>query len=773
MTSGKPIRGWLAVVAGTVAVLAGFDIRARPVGTGLDESFVYAFNEASARGLRWGEEFLSTYGPYGFLLLTLDVGNHLAYRVAFSLVLSALLGVAVWLYVGSFDQLPAWKAVGSTFLLIYLARLQQEDEYRLLCVMLLLMLAGLGRRARALHFALAGFLAGVGLMLKFSLGLSAVVTLVWGSLVTASGGMRARQGLAGLAGVAAGFLLGWLGYARGLSGVGQYLVAAWELSRGYSSAMSFVPPGWWVGVAGFVGYGAVVAGWTAARGDSRARREMALLAAPLFVAWKHSVVRQDGHVIHGMMFGLFVLGILLTQGLAIRRLVSATVVAGVSAAFLLLPWLNPLTGGPDPVGGLVMRLRNAATMRGVESVGTLVGQLDAYRRGLARASAESLISRSLPETVRQRIGAAGVDVYPWEVSYVPANALKWLNRPMPASFNAYTPYIDALNAAFFRSGSRPDFLLWHHEAGMLSIDGRYLLFDEPETVRALLDTYELMETDGRVSVLRAVGGGKFSAPEVVGSVSAPWGTWVPVPDEPGVVLARVELTRSILARVMRVVFREDPVTARVRFASGFETGFRLVPDNMPSGLWISPFPSTVEELLSLLEEGPAQQVRAIRLDAGVLLRAGSELAISWVRMKRVGPPRREAVLSGGPAVGATEEECSGAIDGAWLVRDWHGRRYIEAVGWALDGQFPVEQDALWLTDEGGRTLPTRVTGGMLRQDVVRAVAVATLERAGWVARAMVEGSPGDVGYVVKSRRGVFLHSCNRMRVRGDGPLSGG
>lgn len=187
MTSGKPIRGWLAVVAGTVAVLAGFDIRARPVGTGLDESFVYAFNEASARGLRWGEEFLSTYGPYGFLLLTLDVGNHLAYRVAFSLVLSALLGVAVWLYVGSFDQLPAWKAVGSTFLLIYLARLQQEDEYRLLCVMLLLMLAGLWRRARALHFALAGFLAGVGLMLKFSLGLSAVVTLVWGSLVTASG----------------------------------------------------------------------------------------------------------------------------------------------------------------------------------------------------------------------------------------------------------------------------------------------------------------------------------------------------------------------------------------------------------------------------------------------------------------------------------------------------------------------------------------------------------------------------------------------------------
>ena len=77
----------LSIVA-AVSMSPGFRIMATT--SGLDPSWVYGFNYASAHGMRWGRDFISTYGPYGYVLLTMDVGDLVMRKIAFTFFLAAL-----------------------------------------------------------------------------------------------------------------------------------------------------------------------------------------------------------------------------------------------------------------------------------------------------------------------------------------------------------------------------------------------------------------------------------------------------------------------------------------------------------------------------------------------------------------------------------------------------------------------------------------------------------------------------------------------------------
>ena len=56
--------------------------------------------------------------------------------------------------------------------------------------------------------------------------------------------------------------------------------------------------------------------------------------------------------------------------------------------------------------------------------------MPAYRGQVEMRSQAALRRYVLPASMRQTIGEASVDVYPWLASYVPANGLAWVNRPL-------------------------------------------------------------------------------------------------------------------------------------------------------------------------------------------------------------------------------------------------------------------------------------------------------------------------------------------------------
>src|SRR5260370_36392739 len=75
--------------------------------------------------------------------------------------------------------------------------------------------------------------------------------------------------------------------------------------------MSSAPENWPIGVGAFLLWIGLLVAWVVSWRASRPLRSLAVLAMPLFVAWKHSVVRQDVHVEILGLVGLFSMAVLL------------------------------------------------------------------------------------------------------------------------------------------------------------------------------------------------------------------------------------------------------------------------------------------------------------------------------------------------------------------------------------------------------------------------------------------------------------------------------
>jgi hypothetical protein len=391
----------------------------------------------------------------------------------------------------------------------------------------------------------------------------------------------------------------------------------------------------WIAIGLFLGWFALLALWALLQPTPRKTFSLAALAFPLFTAWKHSVVRQDDHHLAILVrFGILVTLLFVFETAARwgwRRTLPA-------AAAVLVPLAVVWTTITPPehnawAGETVM---SPLAFRGLTHAARLP-RLQAYREAIERRSQDALRENRLAASMRRAIGQASVDVYPWEISYVRANELAWVHRPLPASFNAYTPALDSLNAAFFRSARRPEFLIWHEAFpyGLGSVDGRHLFWDEPQTLGVIMNQYNLLEVAPRALLLRARSNPRFEAPQPIGTSRVEWNTPIPVPETDDVLLARPIFPPSVALRLIDLVFRGQPVRLRAWSGTGEDAVFRLVTDNDGSALWLSPLPSTLGELSRLFDDGRGRRVTAIAFESTGLLRSlAPTITVSWYRMTR-------------------------------------------------------------------------------------------------------------------------------------------
>jgi hypothetical protein len=636
------IRGSFGVLV-ALSILAvtsmGYRLAILPIAPGIDSLFAYACNHAAATGLAWGRDFVSTCGPYGYVILSMDVGHLVKRTIIFNLLLVTGTGLAIAIYVQSVPALGAGARITLAMILAYAVSLQGA-EYRWFVLFLLVLLTGIHRRERMslVAFALAGILAGFYVLIKFSLGVNAVMTLLVACFLVQRVSTVGTRLAVAVSGTMGGFLTGWVAYEGGFANIKAYLTTGWAVGVGYSAAMSFAPERWWIGAASLVLWLALIAGWVVMQPGAYSRLTLAALAVPLFGAWKHSMVRQDVHVMIFVTFGVFVIAVLLTEAVAVWDWRWTVPIAGMLLVPLAIPWFNAAPAGLNAMTSLGEVALGPLRLRGVTHLARL-GQLAAYRQTIAKESDSYLRQHVLPHPLRAEIGASSVDVYPWRIFFVPANALTWANRPVPFSYNAYTPVLDGMDAAFLESRARPTHLIWHgtFEAGVKSIDGRYLLWDEPRTVRAIVDGYDLAEADSSVMVLRARASPRFGPPRPLGTVRVTWNAWTPVPESTGVLLASASVEPSLVVPIVRAVFREEPVFLSVRFAGGETETYRVVRDNMKSGLWLSPFAVTLEELRSLFHRGVGRQVVAVRFAGGRVLTASSAISVSWLDLPLLAP----------------------------------------------------------------------------------------------------------------------------------------
>ncbi|HXB54086.1 MAG TPA: hypothetical protein VN461_04835 [Vicinamibacteria bacterium] len=529
--------------------------------------------------------------------------------------------------------------------LTYVVHLAFWDEYRWFALFLLLFLLGVHGQGRVGLFAsaLASVLAGFFLLMRVSLGVGALLAVGLGCLLQRRASAVISRLLLVSGFFSAGLLVPWAARYGTTRGLATHLVVSRAIASGYSSAMSLALEGWEVAAGSFLVFFLLLAAWAVFQRHGRACLSLAGCSFPLLVTWKHSVVRQDVHARVLVLFGLVIVAVLITDSLTAERRWRASPILAGAVVSLLVAWLHsPVDDGP-PVQTLVRALTQPLGLPGVAGLEALV-QLQHHRAHLAQLSIRALEPLVLPTAERAVLADSTVDVYPWEASYVAANHLNWANRPFPTSFQTYNPALDRLNASFFDSPRRPQRLLWHKTpgellrtpgaAGVASIDGRHLFWDEPLTLVSILNHYELVSA-GSVFLLAPRAEPRFLSRRQIATLTVPWGAWTPVPDRPGVILAEIGLRRPPSAQLRRLLFREEEMSIDVRFRARRMIHCRFIPDQAASGLWISPLPhnaASLEALLSgaLPEQGQVAEIRFWNGWRGV---SAPDLRISWVNLE--------------------------------------------------------------------------------------------------------------------------------------------
>jgi len=573
------------------------------LGTGLDPSYAFGLNDLAAQGLIHGRDVVYTYGPLGTALLPTaqNAGATLVFRLALYALFAAALARAL-------RRASPKRGLAFAGLLVVAHLAGLRYEYQLLFALAMLIAPEVARPNRIPIAAVTGgLLVTLFALVKLSLGISALA--LFGSWLVALAVRRPphawRTVGAGLGALVAGaalaiplgfeaprWALAWLGFQA-------------DLASGFAVAMTVEGSSLEV-AADLLGLavilGLCVYAW-------RTRSSLASYwgaALPvLFLSFRHALIRQGGH---GSIFPSFLLALLALGFLLAERAdeIQASLAGWVAALIVAFPAAISFAGPAEN-----SRYELALGVRGAENLAAAL-RPEADRRRLAAIERRALAPSRLPGPFLAPIRAAGwsVDVLPLELSLIAANHLRWVPTPTLQLYLAYSPRLDRWNAEHFRAGRGADLLLVEHRA----IDRRQMLWDTPETWRAILERYELDPRRPRPGwiVLR-----KRERPAAFhlakeGEQRFSVGQPLDVPPGPGWLFAELHIEPSLLGRLAAASWRVLPLFAETTYEDGGRRTWRLVPATASGGLLLAPTARNSAELAALWG-GSAPPSRVVRL----------------------------------------------------------------------------------------------------------------------------------------------------------------
>lgn len=634
----SPGARWATAASWLVLVLFLFPSVGSSLGRGLDPSWAYAINALPFTDRLPGRDVAFTYGPLGWLFAPADLGRHVLFSLLFWVGAHALFALALARVLRQAESPDSLSFAG--FLLASHMLGLGAGSWLVLILGLLLApdLAGMSHPSSVTSGrifwapALAAALTVIFGLIKISLGLSAVALLgSFGLLICVRRPPRYGRLLVTMAGAMVTVLAVIVPLVFGsLGNAWRWLSLQGELARGFAAGMG-LPAAPVELAAGLVALALVVGLFLQARAKGTGLAGLwAVFLLPVWLAFQHALIRGDAA--HSLELFPFVLGIAALGLLVARRPAERWVIRGAAFLLLLLATANALRFGVPAV------MNRFDLMLGLQGCRSLAAAMDpsALRRRVALDQERALAPSRLPEGFAAAVRAEGlgVDVLPWELSYLPANHLRWVPSPNLQLYSTFTGRLDTLAARHFAGAASPDLLLV--EGGTL--DGRHLLWDTPETWRAILASYEL---DSRrptpdLLLLRRSPHPFAWRLEPRGEIVAAAGRWVEVDSAPAEswTFAALDVSLSWRGRLDRWLLGLPPLLLETVDDRGFHRTVRILPETTPGGLLLAPSASNLNELAALWR-APADLPRIVRFRlTGPGLRDVSAVRVRWLAGRR-------------------------------------------------------------------------------------------------------------------------------------------
>lgn len=551
---------------------------------GLDQSLSFVFTYLMQGRADLGKDIVFPHGPFAFIMYPLPgdslwwiaIGFTIIIRLAWAYSLMKLVSEKPgWRFFIAFAGTLVLSAVVGLLLIIVqlvvlllLNYLQQKRLYWLLSALVL----------TAFAFYIKAFVGILCLSVVFPFFL----VLLYNSIIKLENPWRLVYILV----VPFSILAIWLALYRTSNGLLRYIEGMQQLASDNSAAASLYPDNNWIWLAAGMLAGLILI-ITNLR-NSKLVRYFILIGPALFAVWKYSMARQDFfHALTLIIFLFFVLLIfhLLAEKFRIYHLLLSLLILGTFSCNFIL--------ADDSQNKFALR------ESGFPKLISAAMDYQHFSDSCNKVSLQNIERKKLSPGIRSLILNKTVDIYPWEYSYVPANNLNWQPRPVLHSYASYTRFLDNLNAKHFKSKDAPEFLIWElqhtssdiHGGRMGSIDGRYLLNDEPDMILNLISNYRLIarqEGDYPALIYTKRPVRLQLESSEVGVIETTWNTWFNVPDTNGLISAEVLTNLNSIGRLKGMFYKDDDVYAYYMFSDGSIKQYRVVPRTIKYGLWINP-----------------------------------------------------------------------------------------------------------------------------------------------------------------------------------------
>jgi len=524
----------------------------------------------------------------GFLLYTLPLGNNyeisLAFWTAFQLAFNWLLISLGWSY---HKTSAIWVKYLSTLLAVLFINSLKLEFVPVFFVFISTLLYAWEKKPK--FFILSALSVTLAFLIKISTGI--ICFLIMGSICLLEKKnlkMNWKLIATGTFTAIITFFSTWILLYGDLAGTFDFLWSNKELSSGYASAMSVRIPikGSFIFIA-VLNYILCIFLWK----NSFLKAIYLSLALPLLAWFKYAYGRADPyHIIH---FWFLFLALTLFVSLFLKKPRDLIPYGG----FFVISWAlifgfykwTPNNKEMPPLQ-VFNQILSETTLNFNGHSHFYSSLLQPGRKDHLIKSSQYLLKEDLLEpSILEYVGNNPVDVYPWEQSIIHANGLNWKPRRVIQSYFSFTPWLDQVNSESIENKSSARHLIWHN-MNFGSIDGRYLLNDEPRTIYQIFKNYKLKFVGKKFAVLDRTDKPLLGKPIVFSTSEYSRDQWIDVPENKNeIIQGDVFIKRSLLGKIKRLIFKEEPFFITYRFENGYEAKTRMVADTAVHGIWMNPF----------------------------------------------------------------------------------------------------------------------------------------------------------------------------------------
>ena len=586
-TTPKAIfRALLSIALLTYLALASIPAPPPAVSTGLDPSWMWALNMAHQKGFIWGKDIVYTFGPFGYL--SVPIFPFTGWVSAFRFDLVTFL-VRVWIMVALVRRVkPYWTAILTVTLLELASVLLspfRPDQLELAAIGLALLSFTPGSGfAEGIIF---GLVSAFCLLSKFNVGVevAGLFFCYLGLLQVRSKNSQSQEAKLAYSSLTAfvfGLMILFCFSGASLRDLPLYFWSMLPTVQGYNEAMQVPGPPWRVYLA-LAQLCALVAAVLFAKKTASLRPVLLPGFILCFLFFKEGVVRHEAGVLTLKLVIPTLFFLVYTTSRRDRIIFASiaclTLCAGVVAYRDYLPPF--FQAGVD-------RLSQKNTL----SLANAFLHFRSTARATEVTTRQLLQPRLLDSAVLSAINNQSVDVIPQYTDYVPANQLKWAPRPSFASYFTYSPQLDHWNSDFIRSGKAPHNIIF----GWETLDFRNRLSDDPQTMLAVLNWYDLKLSRASFFLLVRRETPRFSEKIDAGSTSVRWDQAIKIPTSTPseLLLMSARIEKSFSGAVLNLLFRIPEVLLDANLHSGARVRGRLVVANL-SNMIVSDWPRDLGE----------------------------------------------------------------------------------------------------------------------------------------------------------------------------------